>query len=102
MNYYYVYILQCKDDSYYIGVTNNLEKRVSEHQSGLIKGYTSKRLPVILMYHAIFNDIVQAIRFEKQIKKWSRKKKEALIKENWKELQKLSIAYRDHPSRTSG
>jgi putative endonuclease len=79
MKDYFVYILKCSDDSYYTGVTNNLEKRFSEHQSGIIKGYTSKRLPVRLVFSERLTDINQAIRFEKQIKGWNRKKKEALI-----------------------
>jgi putative endonuclease len=90
MKDYFVYILKCSDDSYYAGVTNNLEKRVNEHQSGLIKGYTSSRLPVKLVFSETFSDINQAIRFEKQVKGWSRKKKEALINRNFDLLVTLS------------
>jgi putative endonuclease len=90
MKDYFVYILKCSDDSYYTGVTNNLEKRVNEHQSGKIKGYTSSRLPVKLVFSETFSDIHQAIRFEKQIKGWSRKKKEALIHRNFDLLVTLS------------
>ncbi|MGB5288989.1 MAG: GIY-YIG nuclease family protein [Ignavibacteriaceae bacterium] len=90
MKDYFVYILKCSDDSYYAGVTNNLEKRVNEHQSGLIKGYTSSRLPVKLVFSEAFSDINQAIRFEKQVKGWSRKKKEALINRNFDLLVALS------------
>ena len=90
MKDYYVYILKCSDDSYYTGVTNNLEKRVGEHQSGIIKGYTSKRLPVELAFSERFTDINQAIRFEKQVKGWSRKKKEALTNRDFDLLVTLS------------
>ena len=90
MKDYFVYILKCSDDSYYTGVTNNLEKRINEHQSGIIKGYTSKKLPVKLVFSERFNDITQAIKFEKQIKGWSRKKKEALINQNLDLLVELS------------
>ena len=90
MKDYFVYILKCSDDSYYTGVTNNLEKRVGEHQSGIIKGYTSKRLPVELAFSERFTDINQAIRFEKQVKGWSRKKKEALINRDFDLLVTLS------------
>lgn len=84
MKLYYVYILKCSDSSYYIGVTNNIERRLSEHNLGLIKNsYTSTRLPVELVFNAEFNDIRHAIAFEKQIKGWSRAKKEALIKGDW-------------------
>ena len=90
MKDYFVYILKCSDDSYYTGVTNNLEKRFSEHQSGIIKGYTSKRLPVRLVFSERLTDINQAIRFEKQIKGWNRKKKEALINRDIDLLVQLS------------
>ena len=90
MKNYFVYILKCSDDIYYTGVINNLEKRINEHQSGIIKGYTSKKLPVKLVFSERFNDITQAIKFEKQIKGWSRKKKEALINQNLDLLVQLS------------
>lgn len=90
MKDYFVHILKCSDDSYYTGVTNNLEKRIKEHQSGIIKGYTSKKLPVKLVFSERFNDINQAIRFEKQIKGWNRKKKEALINRDFNLLVHLS------------
>ncbi len=90
MKDYFVYILKCSDDSYYTGVTNNFEKRINEHQSGLIKGYTSTRLPVKLVFSERFTDINEAIRFEKQVKGWSRRKKEALIVRDFDLLVKLS------------
>jgi len=90
MKDYFVYILKCSDDSYYAGVTNNLEKRINEHQSGLIKGYTSSRLPIKLVFSEKFSDINHAIRFEKQVKGWNRKKKEALINRNFDLLVTLS------------
>jgi len=90
MKDYFVYILKCADGSYYTGVTNNLEKRISEHQSGIIKGYTSSRLPIKLVFSERFSDIIQAIHFEKQVKGWSRRKKEALISKDFDLLVKLS------------
>ena len=90
MKNYFVYILECSDHSYYTGVTNNLEKRLAEHQSGIHKGYTSSRLPVQLVYSTSFNDINEAIRFEKQIKGWSRRKKEALMRGDFDALVLLS------------
>lgn len=83
MNYFYVYILHCHDGSYYIGHTENLELRISEHNQGKFSGYTSKRLPVKLVYHQQFNLRDDAFTAERKLKKWSRKKKEALINENW-------------------
>ncbi len=76
---YFVYIVECKDGSYYTGVTSDLEKRINEHNSGFYKGYTSSRLPVKLVYSNRFANVHDAINAEKQIKGWSRAKKEALI-----------------------
>ncbi len=90
MKNYFVYILECADKSYYTGVTNNLEKRFSEHKWGTIQSYTSSCLPVRLIYSANFSDINDAIRFEKQIKGWSRRKKEALIRGDFDSLIQLS------------
>lgn len=90
MHDYFVYIVECSDHSFYTGITNNLERRISEHNSGLLKGFTSKRLPVKLVYSERLLDINQAIKFEKQIKGWSRKKKQALIDGDFELLIKLS------------
>ncbi len=106
MNYYYVYILKCADNSYYTGVTNNLEKRFAEHQSGEDpKSYVFNRRPLKIVWYESYNDINQAILKEKQIKGWSRKQKEALINEAYDaliELSKNSIIRQsfDNPKRT--
>ena len=75
----WVYILKCNDGSYYTGKTQNLEMRLAEHKQGTYKGCTSKRRPVTLMYSQVFPTYVEAIQAERQIKAWSRAKKEALI-----------------------
>lgn len=86
---YYVYILRCNDGSYYTGVTNDYEKRFSEHQDGLDSGcYTFKRRPLELVYHAEFSEITDAIALEKRVKRWSRKKKEALIRRDQVNLER--------------
>ena len=86
--YLYVYILRCADLTYYTGVTNNIERRLLEHQSAVNKNsYTSGRLPVTLVYYQRFPDFKLAISWEKRIKKWSKKKKEALIESNWERLK---------------
>ena len=90
MKDYFVYIVKCSDESYYTGVTSNLEQRINEHNYGIFKGYTSKRLPFTLVFSNRFNDIREAIRAEKQIKGWSRAKKEALIEGDFEKLVKLS------------
>jgi putative endonuclease len=88
----YVYILECSDKSYYTGVTNNLEKRFEEHQQGISRNcFTFLRRPLKIVYHVMFNNPTDAIEFEKQIKGWNRKKKEALILHNYELLPELSI-----------
>jgi putative endonuclease len=73
---YYVYILQCSDDSYYTGVTNDLERRLWEHHEGCDKTcYTCDRRPVELKYFEHYHQIKNAIAREKQLKGWSRKRK---------------------------
>jgi putative endonuclease len=91
MKTYYVYILKCSDGSYYIGITNNVERRVYEHQAGLVpKCYTHNRWPLKCVFAQDFNDVGLAIQTEKQIKVWSRKKKEALIRGDYKNLKILA------------
>ncbi len=91
MYFYYVYILKCADNSYYTGITNNLDKRYKEHVFGKYHDcYTFKRRPLEIQFHESFNDVLQAIYFEKKIKKWTRAKKEALINGDYNRLQILS------------
>ncbi len=88
---YYVYILQCADGSYYTGMTNNLDRRIAEHEKGLeTTCYTYSRIPLLLKYCIDFQYVNDAIKREKQIKRWSRKKKEALIKGDFEELMRLA------------
>jgi putative endonuclease len=88
---YSVYILECSDGSYYVGVTNDLERRLWEHDTGFDnRCYTYSKRPVKLKYYETTNDIKQAILREKQLKGSSRKKKQALFKEDWDELKRLS------------
>lgn len=88
---YYVYILRCADGKYYTGVTNNLERRVEEHKQGINQNcFTFSRRPLELVYKANFTNPEEAIRWEKKIKDWNRKKKEALMAQNWKDLIEFS------------
>jgi len=88
---YFVYILKCSDNSFYTGITNNLDKRFKEHQLGYKKdSYTHKRRPLSLEFYQEFNDVLQAIYFEKKIKGWTRAKEQALIKGNYDMLIILS------------
>jgi putative endonuclease len=77
----YVYILRCSDNSYYTGVTSNLESRMFKHNSGFYQDcYTVLKRPLELVFYYEFTNINLAIEKEKKIKKWSRAKKEALIR----------------------
>ncbi len=101
MKFYYVYILKCNDESYYTGVTNNIDERIAQHENGYIKNcYTFKRRPLKLIYSVQMDDINQAIALEKQIKGWSRRKKEAFINEDWDKLKLLSKNYTEYGKQT--
>lgn len=94
MKSYFVYILKCGDNSYYTGFTNNIERRLIEHQTGKNKGcYTFDKRPLELMWFETFNDVLDAITTEKKIKGWSRIKKEALINADWDKLILYSKNY---------
>ena len=94
MKTYFVYIVKCSDNSYYTGLTNDLDRRLGEHQSGKNKdSYTFDKRPVQLMWFETFNDVLNAIAIEKQIKGWSRRKKEALIAQDWDKLVLYSKNY---------
>jgi len=77
---YFVYILGNGKGALYVGVTNDLERRIQEHKTKLIKGFTSKYSVDHLLFYESFGDISDAIAAEKQIKGWVRKKKLELIR----------------------
>lgn len=85
---YSVYILHCSDDSFYVGMTNDMKRRKQEHDDGVYEGsYTADRRPVKLVWVEETKYVNNAIEREKQIKGWSRAKKIALI-----EGQKLDLS----------
>ena len=87
----YLYILKCSDDSYYTGVTSNLTQRMYQHESAFYPDcYTASRRSLELVFYAEFTNIGFAIDKEKQIKKWSRVKKEALINGDYDALPNLA------------
>lgn len=88
---YFVYILASDSGTLYIGVTNDLERRVFEHKNGLIEGFTKTYSCKKLVYFEETNDVHSAIEREKQLKRWNREKKQNLIKtknETWSDLAK--------------
>ena len=80
---FWIYVLECADGTYYTGHTDNLERRMAEHQSGSIPGYTHDRRPIRLMFSETFPTRIEALERERQIKDWSRAKKEALFRGDW-------------------
>ena len=106
-----MYILQCADNSYYTGSTKFLEKRLWQHQNGEGANYTKRRLPVELIYCEPYDRVENAFRREKQVQGWSRKKKQALIEENFENLIEFSKNHTEYgkggmmpplPSTSSG
>jgi putative endonuclease len=87
----YLYILQCSDNTLYTGLTNNLEKRLAQHNEGYSpKAYTFSRRPLELIFVEGFDDYNLAIDWEKKVKKWSAKKKWALVNGDWEKLHELA------------
>jgi len=95
---FWVYILRCSDGSYYTGHTDNLEKRISQHTTGAIAScYTFKRRPLELVFSQEFTTRAEALASERQIKGWSRKKKEAMMRGDWMEVSRLAKSARSEP-----
>ena len=91
----HLYILRCADGSYYTGTARfGLERRVAEHNAGAYGGYTAERRPVELVFSQWFDRITDAIAAERQVKGWSRAKKEALMRGDFGRLQELSKRHR--------
>jgi predicted GIY-YIG superfamily endonuclease len=109
---FWVYMLRCADSSYYIGHTDDLNRRVAQHDAACFPDcYTATRLPVRLVYSSEFATRAEALASERQLKGWSRKKKEALIRGDWGKISRLAKSSADHalgrevearPSTSSG
>ena len=91
---HYVYILRCSDSSYYVGSSENVAARVEVHNQGSGSSYTKQRRPVVLIYSEECENKNAALRRERQIKKWSRDKKEALIANDRVKLKRLAQSHR--------
>lgn len=91
MKPFWVYIVCCADGSYYTGHTDDLDRRMSEHESGAVSScYTFKRRPVVLVFSQPCTTREEALSAERQIKGWSRKKKEAMMRGDWAEVSRLA------------
>src|SRR5882672_649009 len=88
----YVYMLRCVDNSFYVGSAtgDDLSPRIDQHNAGSYQGYTFKRRPVVLVWSEHFDRITDGIAAERQIKGWSRAKKEALIRSDWDAISRLA------------
>ncbi|MGA8574644.1 MAG: GIY-YIG nuclease family protein [Candidatus Cybelea sp.] len=91
MKSYFVYMVRCADGSFYTGITNNVEYRVGQHNFGTDpESYTFARRPVRPVYVAEFHDVIDAIQWEKHVKKWSHAKKQALAAGDWNAVRRLA------------
>ncbi len=93
----YLYILRCADGKYYVGTTRKgLEERLGEHNAGIHNGFTASRRPVTMIFAQHFDTITDAITAERQVKGWSRAKKEAMIAGEWSRLPELAKRRSSH------
>lgn len=98
---FWAYMLHCRGGKFYVGHTDDLERRLGEHQTGVIPGFTADRLPVALVWAGEFPTRHEAVAFELQIKGWSRAKKMALIRGDWDRISALAKS-KNGPSTGSG
>ena len=94
-------MLHCRGGKFYVGHTDDLERRLGEHQSGAMPGFTADRLPVELVWCGEFTTRYEALAFERRIKGWSRPNKMALIRGDWDRISALAKS-KNGPSTSSG
>nr|WP_221773748.1 GIY-YIG nuclease family protein [Novosphingobium piscinae] len=82
--------MRCNDGSYYVGHTDDLERRMAQHATGALGGYTAKRLPVTLLWSDTFQTRDDAFAAERRLKGWSRAKKQALVEGDWARVSELA------------
>ncbi|MGB7054421.1 MAG: GIY-YIG nuclease family protein [bacterium] len=92
---WYVYILKCRNNALYTGITNNIGRRLKEHNSGKGGSYTKSQLPVSLVYSESHGSKSEALKREIQLKGWTKRKKQALIERNYAKLRRLSRFKKD-------
>jgi predicted GIY-YIG superfamily endonuclease/proteasome lid subunit RPN8/RPN11 len=98
---FWAYMLHCRGGKFYVGHTDDLERRVAQHKTGAVKGFTSDKLPVELVWSQDFPTRHEAIAAEMQIKGWSRAKKMALFPGDWDRISALAKS-KNGPSTSSG
>ena len=98
---FWAYMLHCRGGAFYTGHTDNLPRRIAEHESGATKGFTADKRPVTLVWSAEFSTRIEALEAERRIKGWSRAKKMALIRGDWEKISDL-VKSKNGPSTSSG
>jgi predicted GIY-YIG superfamily endonuclease len=88
----WVYILECRDGSYYTGCTTDIDARIAAHRAGSFEGYTATRLPIEVRYVAEFQTVHEAIDWERKLKRWTPAKKEAVMDGRWEQLPSLALS----------
>jgi predicted GIY-YIG superfamily endonuclease len=95
------YMLHCRGGAFYVGHSDDLERRLAQHKQGSIRGFTADRLPVTLVWSQEFSTRVEVKEAERRIKGWSRAKKMALIRDDWQQISALAKG-KNGPSTSSG
>jgi len=98
---FWAYILHCRGGAFYTGHTDDLLRRIAEHETGGIKGFTADKRPVTLVWSEEFSTRIEALEAERRIKGWSRAKKMALIRGDWQKISELAKS-KNGPSTSSG
>jgi len=98
---FWAYMLHCRGGAFYVGHTDDLERRMAQHETGAVAGFTADRLPVAIVWSQAFSTRPDAKEAERRLKGWSRAKKMALIRDDWVEVSKLAKG-KDGPSTSSG
>ena len=99
---FWVYILRCRDGSYYTGHTDRLEMRLAQHRDGLASDWTARRRPVELVWCADAPTREEALAFERRVKNWSRAKKEAMIAGDWRRVVHFARPPSERPLTSLG
>jgi putative endonuclease len=87
---FWSYMLHCNAGRFFVGHSDDIERRISEHETGAVRGFTSSYLPVKLVWSQEFPTRYEALAAERRIKGWSRAKKLALVRGDWDDIRQLS------------
>jgi len=99
---FWAYMLRCADGRYYTGHTDDLDRRIAEHQAGGHCDFTSRRRPLALVWCETFPSRLEALETKLRVKSWSRKKKEGLIAGNWQQVSLYARPPHERPSTSLG